>query len=201
MDKSYGNPTDPEDMRFFHMPHITHIRMRPREGTSTGGKNHFDLISYAQDKIQASILATFGTIEEIIEEIIMLYFFETDSAKSATFDQLVLKSDFSFSAKLRLLFHIVKERGVPKNAFDETMFFKLMEYRNAFAHGRISSDGVCAWIDYFKNKPKSVELNHAYLTQIKECLQYTIETANQIRFAPRRNDNEASKELTAKPLD
>jgi hypothetical protein len=46
-----------------------------------------------------------------------------------------------------------------------------MSVRNAFAHGKVSSDDKRAWLSFFEGTPRKVELTDEYLTEIEGLLR------------------------------
>ena len=94
---------------------------------------------------------------------------------------LVLNSDWcSFAAKRKLIMHIVNEQklieGREKDEFDKLMK-KVMSARNAFAHGRFSSDQEHVWLSYFEGTPRKQELTDEYHTEIETLLREAVSKA------------------------
>jgi len=54
---------------------------------------------------------------------------------------------------------------------------KVMSARNAFAHGRFSSDQEHVWLSYFEGTPRKQELTDEYLTQIETLLREAVSKA------------------------
>ena len=99
------------------------------------------------------------TIENQLETIIQHYFFGTSHEKRAVFKSIVLDSDWcSFAAKRKLITYIIDEQnlleGRAKNDFDNLMR-DVMSIRNAFAHGKFSSDDKRVWLSYFEGNPET----------------------------------------------
>ena len=89
---------------------------------------------------------------------------------------MVLGSDWcSFAAKRKLITHIINEQnlleGGDKNEFDKLMR-DVMSVRNAFAHGKLSSDDERrVWLSFFSGTPQKQELTDEYLTEIETLLR------------------------------
>jgi hypothetical protein len=107
--------------------------------------------------------------------VILHYFFGSSHERRAAFESLVLNSDWcSFAAKRKLITHIINEQnlleGRNKGEFDKLMK-DVMSVRNAFAHGKISSDDKRVWLSFFEGAPRKVELTDEYLTDIETLLR------------------------------
>ena len=61
-------------------------------------------------------------------------------------------------------------QGLDKQEFDN-LIRKVMSVRNAFAHGKISSDDKRVWLSFFQGTPRKVELTDEYLTEIETLLR------------------------------
>ena len=115
------------------------------------------------------------TVEHQLDAVILHYFFGASHEKRAVFASVVLNSDWcSFAAKRKLIAHIINEQklleGREKNEFEKLMR-RVMSARNAFAHGRLSSDEKRAWLSYFEGTPQERELTDEYLTEIERLLR------------------------------
>jgi hypothetical protein len=91
------------------------------------------------------------------------------------FESLVLNSDWcSFAAKRKLITHIISEQklleGRDKNDFEKLMK-DVMSVRNAFAHGKLSSDDKRVWLSFFQGTPRKVELADEYPTEVETLLR------------------------------
>ena len=87
---------------------------------------------------------------------------------------MIINSDWcSFAAKRKLCNHIVNKanllQGSDKESFDAALR-KVMSLRNAFAHGKFSSDGKTVWLNYFEGNPRREELTDQYLTEVEKEL-------------------------------
>jgi hypothetical protein len=122
-----------------------------------------------------SVIASALSVERELEAIILHYFLGESHDRRDAFESLILRSDWcSFSAKLRLVMHIVEEQSLlqdsERNAF-EKLLRKVMSFRNAFAHGRMHGDTEKrVFLSYFESKPREVQLTDDYLTRIELTL-------------------------------
>jgi hypothetical protein len=115
------------------------------------------------------------SIENQLNAVISQYFFGPSHEMRAAFESLVLNSDWcSFAAKRKLITHIINEQnlleGRDKSDFDKLMR-DVMSVRNAFAHGRLSSDEKRAWLSFFEGRPREEELTDEYLTKVEDLLR------------------------------
>ncbi len=123
---------------------------------------------------KSKVIEGAATVEKQIISMISFYFFGRAHERKITFDSLVLNSDFcSFAAKRKLMTHIINEQhlldGPAKNEFDK-LLQKTMSYRNAFAHGTLSSSDTTVWLSYFEGGPRKTELTDDYLTTVEKTL-------------------------------
>ena len=132
-----------------------------------------DKIMEPVDKNRTTIIIAAQDIENLLESIVANYFFppKEQNLKRGEFEGQILKSEWcSFSSKLRLVLYIIEElelkAGKEKNDFEQ-LLRKVMEYRNAFTHGDISTDGRKVKIKYFKGKPKEKFLDDSWLEEIE----------------------------------
>ncbi len=123
------------------------------------------------------VLGASQDIELLLGAIIAQYFFGNDPAnrdRQRKFAELVLASDwFLFASKRRLVTHIINETGVLKGAEKEefdTIIGKVMRFRNAFAHGTISTDGRKVKLAYFEGGPQARILEDTYLGEVEKAL-------------------------------
>ena len=98
------------------------------------------------------------SIEHQLNAIILHYFFGSSHPRRATFESLILDSDWcSFAAKRKLITQIVNEQklleGQDKADFDKLMR-DVMSARNAFTHGKLASDEKNVWLSYFEGRPQ-----------------------------------------------
>ncbi len=121
------------------------------------------------------------TVEYQLNAVILYYFFGASHEKRDTFESIVLNSDWcSFAAKRKLIRHIINEQklleGQAKDEFDK-LIGKVMSVRNAFTHGRLSSDEKRVWLSYFEGTPRQQELTDEYLTEIEILLREAVSKA------------------------
>jgi hypothetical protein len=121
------------------------------------------------------------SVENQLNAVILHYFFDPSHERRASFESLILNSDWcSFAAKRNLINHIINERnlleGADKNEFDK-LLRNVMSVRNAFAHGKLVSDEKRAWLSFFQGSPRTKELTDEYLTEIEILLMTAFEKA------------------------
>jgi hypothetical protein len=114
-------------------------------------------------------------VENLLAKVIGHFFFNNDHEKIATLDEMILNSDWcSFAAKRKLLNHVINKenllQGSEKEKVDKGLR-EVMSLRNAFAHGRLSTNGNTVWLSYFEGTSKKRELTDQYLTEIESKLQ------------------------------
>jgi len=146
----------------------------------TGGKDLINTVEVRNLTEQArqnklAVLEGALTVENWLSKMISHFFFSQNDDKKVIFDEMVINSDWcSFAAKRKLLLYIInKEKllhGSEKEKFDAELR-KVMSLRNAFAHGKLSSDGNAVWLSYFDGSPHKQELTDQYLTDVESRLQ------------------------------
>ena len=124
------------------------------------------------------------SVENQLEPVILQYFFGSSHERRAAFESLVLNSDWcSFAAKRKLIAHIIAEQnlleGRDKNDFDKLMR-DVMSVRNAFAHGRLSSDDKRVWLSFFEGTPRKEELTDDYLARVETLLRTGFDKAFEL---------------------
>jgi hypothetical protein len=92
---------------------------------------------------------------------------------------LILNSDRrSFAAKRKLIGHIISEQNLleerEKSEFDN-LLRDVVSVRNAFAHGKFSSDEKRVWLSFFERTPREKELTDEYLAEIEKLLRVAFE--------------------------
>ena len=152
---------------------------------STTGTNLTAVMELSSEarRNKAKVIEGAHTVENELETIITHYFFGHSQERKSAFQSLVLDSDWcSFSAKRKLIRHIVNELGLlageAKTQF-EKLLSDVMSFRNAFTHGALSSDGERVWLSYFQGTPRKEELTDDYLTRVEA----TLFNAHQQAFA------------------
>lgn len=129
-------------------------------------------------------------IEHMMQRIIEHYFFGDDEAnkpRSKKFVALILTSDWcSFASKRKLVAHIIEETGAltgkAKGDYDKALL-DLMSARNAFAHGRISTDGRRVKLAYFQGAPRTKFLDDDYLQSIERTIDVCWNTTTSVGVA------------------
>ena len=119
------------------------------------------------------------SVEKQLEAVILHYFFGASHERRTIFESLILKSDWcSLAAKRKLIAHIINEQkllqGSDKGDF-EKLIRDVMSVRNAFAHGRLSSDDKTVWLSFFEGTPRKVELTDDYLTKVETLLRKALD--------------------------
>ena len=55
-----------------------------------------------------------------------------------------------------------------------------MSFRNAFTHGKLSSDSTRVWLSYFEGTTHKEELTDDYLTRVETALRTTYDKACEL---------------------
>jgi hypothetical protein len=144
---------------------------------STAGINLTEAMNLAREarRNRLKVIEAALSVENQLDTVIAHYFFGSSHERRAVFESLVLGSDWcSFAAKRKLITHIINEQmllqGRDKQDFDN-LIRKVMSVRNAFAHGKISSDDKRVWLSFFAGTPQKVELTDEYLTDVETLLR------------------------------
>lgn len=144
------------------------------------------------DESKLKIFESFASTEHIIVEIIAYYFYGINSNENkefkSRFNSLILASDWcSFSSKRKLMMHIINDKnlldGKEKENYDK-LLRNIMSYRNAFAHGEMSTDGRIVKLRYYESTPRKITIDQNYLDKIEndlnDCFEKTFELAQRI---------------------
>jgi hypothetical protein len=170
---------------------VKHIRafITGTAHVSTSGTNLTEAMNLAQEarKNRLRVLEGALSAENQLNMVILHYFFGSSYERRAVFESLVLNSDWcTFAAKRKLITHIINEQnflnGREKGEFDKLMK-DVMALRNAFAHGKISSDDKRAWLSFFEGTPRRVELTDEYLTEIETLLRVAFDKTFALAIA------------------
>jgi hypothetical protein len=163
-----------------------HVIVTGTAHVSTAGTNLTEAINLSREarRNRLKILEGALSVENQLEAVILHYFFGASHQRRAVFESLVLNSDWcSFAAKRKLIAHIINEQnllqGGDKNAFDK-LVRDVMSVRNAFAHGRLSSDDKRVWLSFFEGAPRKEELTDDYLTKIETLLRKGFDKAFEL---------------------
>jgi hypothetical protein len=160
-----------------------------RAHVSTSGINLTEAINLTREARRNRLKVIEGalTVENQLDAVILHYFFGASHERRAAFESLVLNSDWcSFAAKRKLITHIINEQnllaGNEKGEFDR-LLKKVMAVRNAFAHGKLSSDDKRVWLSFFEGTPRQVELTDEYLTEIETLLNVAFDKSSALVIA------------------
>jgi hypothetical protein len=144
---------------------------------STSGINLTEAMNLAREARRNRLKVIEGalSVENQLDAVILHYFFGASHERRDAFESLILNSDWcSFAAKRKFITQIIHNQnlleGRDKAEFDKLMR-KVMSVRNAFAHGKISSDDKQAWLSFFEGTPRKVELTDEYLTEVETLLR------------------------------
>ena len=126
-------------------------------------------------------------IEHSLQMVISHYFFGRDECnrdRAKAFEVMVLTSDWcSFSAKRKLIQTIIEDTSAisgQKKADYDLALSELMKARNAFTHGRISTDGRRIKLAFHEGGSKFIFLDDTYLKRIEEVIEYAWRTTHDI---------------------
>lgn len=143
-----------------------------------------------------SVLYATTSIEQKIEDLLLLYFmgpFTGHDDRRELFEREILQSSaLSYSAKKALSEKVVNKndllKGKKKNRLQSSLR-KIMEWRNAFAHGKIQHDsrkGV--FVRYYAGEQKDLPLTDEFWDQVESVFHEAvnlvgeaIETLEQIQ--------------------
>lgn len=123
------------------------------------------------------VLYATTSIEHQLEAILLLYFmgpFIEHSERRVMFESEILQSSaLSFSAKKELFTKVANSEallpGKKKNAV-QSHLKKIMDWRNAFAHGNIGHDNIKGcFLRYYSGTPKTLRLSDEYWTELENC--------------------------------
>ncbi len=143
---------------------------------STTGTNLTEAMSLSKEarRNKAKVLDGALTIEHELVAILSYYFFGRSHERKATFEALILNSDWcSFAAKRKLIAHVIDEQQLlsGKEKDDcEKLLRRVMSLRNAFAHGTLSSDDKAVGLSYFEGTPRKQELTDDFLSDVETTL-------------------------------
>jgi hypothetical protein len=127
------------------------------------------------------VLYATTSIEQKLESILLEYFmgpFTGHDDKRAMFEREILQSSaLSYRAKKELVTKIVNASNLLEGSKKSTLqshLKEIMEWRNAFAHGKIQHDTkMGCFIRYYSGEPKTTILSDDYWDEVektfKEC--------------------------------
>lgn len=141
------------------------------------------------------ILYATTSIEQQMEALLMRFFmgpFEGHDERRVLFENEILQSTaLSYSAKKELVSKVVSQfellPGKKKNRLQKHMK-SIMDWRNAFAHGKIQHDNIQGYfINYYSGEKKILKLTEPYWEEVessfKECNQLLSEALKNINQA------------------
>jgi len=119
------------------------------------------------------------SIEQKLEGVLLDFFmgpFVQHDDRRALFEQEVLQSSaLSFNAKRTLVTKIVNDQDLligKKKGSLQGQLKKIMEWRNAFAHGKVQHDSrTGCFIKYYSGDPKTLALNDAYWDDVEQTFK------------------------------
>ena len=127
------------------------------------------------------VLYATTSIEQQLEALLLSYFMDPSvrhEKRRALFEREILQSSaLSYSSKKELVSKIVNEEGMlegkKKNRLQSALK-KIMEWRNAFAHGKIQHDSIQGcFIRYYAGDSKQLRLTDDFWSELegvyKEC--------------------------------
>jgi hypothetical protein len=164
-------------------------------GTITIGEKEWLEINTAR-RNGGTILYATTSIEQKMEFVLLNYFmgpFIRHDPKREMFEQEILKSTaLSYSSKKELVVKIITEgellKGKKKNTV-QTHLKSIMEWRNAFAHGKILHDAkMGCTLEYYSGRKQKLHLSDKYWGEVescfKECDAHLDEAARQLENNP-----------------
>ena len=138
------------------------------------------------------ILYATTSIEQTLESILLEYFmgpFVRHDDRRVMFEHEVLQSSaLSYRAKKELVLKIINDanllKGSRKDAVQKQLK-KIMEWRNAFAHGKIQHDTkMGCFVRYYSGESKTITLNEQYWDEVEKafraCVELLKEAAQQL---------------------
>lgn len=149
-----------------------------------------------QENAQIIMMATI-VLERELDAVILDRTFEGETGARLRFfsDNILASEWFTFSAKRRLVEQIVNEQerlqGLDKSKLSE-LFKKVMNYRNAMAHGTFIDKSGGSYLSFFAGSPQEKLLSEAYWREIEEVFKQTNELMRKISTkengAPAKSD-------------
>lgn len=114
-------------------------------------------------------------IEEVIVSILTSTLFQEVRKHKSLVVGSMLKSDWcTFAAKRKLLFLAIEQFHLlpgPRKPELEKLLRRVMQYRNAFAHGSLVHNIDAHELHYFEGKPQQKRLDDAYFSQLERTFQ------------------------------
>ncbi|MCI5140189.1 MAG: hypothetical protein D3909_00270 [Candidatus Electrothrix sp. ATG1] len=118
-----------------------------------------------------NIILAASSIENLLAEGIIRYFFGNNISKRNILNNLVISSDsFTFSSKRKAFLSIVREQKIISNAEVnklEKLLAKTIRYRNLFTHGKaVFSESGCV-LRYFEGEKRELVLDDEFLNKVE----------------------------------
>ncbi len=136
----------------------------------------------------AEILYATINIENILENLLTVYLFGTrkiHNERRCFFENELLQSSYlSFAAKKAIGQKIIHRlnllKGSQKNILESNLK-KIMDWRNAFAHGKLVNDvHEGCFIQYFSGFSKELKLDDEFWVSVERCFSDTEELLTEI---------------------
>ena len=127
----------------------------------------------------AQIVYATTSVEKQLESLLLLYFFGPITGpgerRDFFFHNMLQSSGVSYLLKKELVLKIVNKysllKGKKKNELSQCLK-KIMDWRNAFAHGRLEHNNqLGVLLRFFSGSPAYLELNDEYWLQVEECFE------------------------------
>jgi hypothetical protein len=127
----------------------------------------------------AQVVYAATSVETQLEDFLLLYFMGPflgpDERRDFFVRNVLQSSGISYSFKKELVLKIVDKCSLLKGK-DKGDLMKclrsIMDWRNAFAHGRPEYDSqLGVLLRFFSGSPKSIALNDEYWSQVEECFK------------------------------
>lgn len=147
-------------------------------------------ISDNMEKARANggkVLYATTSIEQQLEGLMLKYFmgpFVKHDTRRVVFEREILQSSaLSFSSKKELISKVVNNedllKGKKKNRLQGTLK-KIMEWRNAFAHGKVQHDNrKGCFVKYYAGGSKELNLNDELWSEIENVFKDCSELINE----------------------
>jgi len=115
-------------------------------------------------------------VEQEFETYILKYLFPQQCEKSLFFQGYIIKTDLiSFSSKRRILLEILRKEKLIKIAKQtelNELVIKIMNYRDAFTHGRFNKINNDAVLNFYQGGNQTLEINQQNIDDIKRVFNH-----------------------------
>ncbi len=170
-------------------------------------------ISAITEKARANggkVLYATTSIEQQLEGLLLGYFmgpFVEHEERRAMFEREILQSSaLSYSTKKELVSKVVNELGLlpgkKKNRLQSSLK-KIMEWRNAFAHGKVQHDNMQGcFVNYYSGGSKQLKLTDDFWSDLelifKDCFELLKEAHDKIDGdAPNESNKKDAQKTSA----